>query len=89
MTSDLKLPEYAHRRCSLEGKVSPAQLYKHLRDKTAVFTGGADSSNAMVRDDGKCVKVKPLCVFSLHSCRDAASQEWCAFGTLICFLSED
>lgn len=47
LTSDLKLPEYAHRRCSLEGKVSPAQLYKQLLDKTAVFTVGADSSNAM------------------------------------------
>ena len=48
VTIDLKLPEYAHRRCSLEGKVCPAQLYKQLLDKTAVFTVGADSSNTTV-----------------------------------------
>ena len=49
VTNDLKLPEYAHRRCSLEGKVCPAQLYKQMLDKTAVFTVGADCSNTMVR----------------------------------------
>ena len=49
VTYDLKLPEYAHRRCSLEGKVCPAQLYKQLLDKTAVFTVGADCSNTRVR----------------------------------------
>lgn len=54
--SGLKLPEYAHRRCSLEGKVCPAQLYKQMLDKTAVFTVGADSSNAMVRRQLMCEK---------------------------------
>ena len=48
VTDSLRLPDYAHRRCSVEGKVSPAQLYKQLLDKTAVFTIGADCTNAMV-----------------------------------------
>ena len=49
MTNDLKLPEYAHRRCSVQGKICPALLYKQLLDKTAVFTVGADCSVAMVQ----------------------------------------
>ena len=49
MTIDLKLPEYAHRRFSVSGKISPAQLYRQLLYKSAVFTIGADCADAMVQ----------------------------------------